>query len=576
MDKVEYQSVKMFQQVDLLKIKLTSFEQLVKLSEIPFAHLLEATRNTLNWSTLEAEIPEMVRNQCCDNLIKLKIILNSLNAEQLNVFTDIYKNLNNPNGSAMCIDAPPGTGKTFLISCLLTTYKKNSTYIVYTNNLRDNMDRLFFEGTSINCCKFIMNMCGVNYYKAINFWNSKDMTLEEKCKEIEDIVKSLLPLGHLYILDEDSVVSPMYIYFLYCLHRFHKKHILFIGDRYQQVSINASRFHNRGNFDLISTFSQIYSLVVKVRQEEDGQFISILDKFTNLFDVKNDKKITFKIKYIIYELLQKYFHAEESFDSMYFAQYHTLIKARNQRYEQYLENNNIPYQKSFLCDGDNIKLDTLKLSKFMTYLILVKDKYYVFIPDDIHMYRVKLLNIGKCRLHIYNETLKREQIIHKRAINSHIVSEQLMNTLKAIGYKTLYQYPLKELTSTYHAAQGLTIPDDKVELNLDCSSLNSFYVGLTRIKKLDQLVKIHTRDFFNLLYTKRKNDAWFYKINKFPDSIELLEFVECTNTTIFEHCTSRNLKIKRECYISSKENENNTPLMEYINKIHYPNEIQEA
>ena len=63
--------------------------------------------------------------------------INQMNKGQRNVFEEIIKSVNNEEGRLFAIDAPGGTGKTFLLSTLLETVRKNGKIAIataYTNN----------------------------------------------------------------------------------------------------------------------------------------------------------------------------------------------------------------------------------------------------------------------------------------------------------------------------------------------------------------------------------------------------------------------------------------------------------
>ncbi len=565
--KLEYQSLTHIMKSSLLNIKLKGYEDLVKMAEMPFSQLVTPFGEDANdvIKNTRKKFPTVIANNCTDNCIKVNAVLNSLTPEQHDVLCNIYTQLANEDGSLTCIDAPPGTGKTFLISCLLTTYKNKSTYLVYTNKLKELMSRLYFNGRSENCCKFLMSMLDINYFKAKNLWNLKEHTLEEKCKEIEMLAEKTKPDSDLYILDEDSVVSPFFIFFMYCLYKIKKVHVVFIGDKFQQISINASKYHNRVNFDLIQHFSKVYTLHTKVRQMNDAKFIERLDKFVNMFEVGCTNKMTFDKKYIIYNMFEDNFHMKENFDAMYFAQYHVELKKRNGRYENYLKEKNIPYTKAYFHTSKNVVMDKLNLRKFNTHINLIIGNFYVFAPDRTRTFIVRLLEIGNNNLKVMNMDLDREQIVRRKVLSPSFVSEQLLTHLQNLGHGGLVQYPLKPMISTYHAAQGLTIQQTLIELNLDCSTLNSFYVGITRIRSLTQLSKIHTTELFNLFYTKRQNDEYYYRVVNFPESIDKLEFSFCENVNIFESCKTRNLKIHKNKYVKNKNiNAEPTELMAYI------------
>ncbi|UBZ25657.1 helicase 2 [Carcinus maenas nudivirus] len=554
--------------MDILNVKISSLDDLIKLSLKSRNCLLSHVRNhekLTKFKNIYKKYFQLVWNE---NDVKIFIILNSLNDNQKYAYLHIFDSImENTNGGIYCIDACPGTGKTFLTACILMSYVEDSTYMVYTNKLSDIMRSVYFDGVSITCCKFLMRLLNKNYMVIKNIWNVKNLTLEEKCKDVEKIAREHKPIHNLYIIDENSVLSPFFIYFMYCLSVFHKIHVLFVGDRYQQTPINSTKYHSSNNFKLINLIATTYDLTVNVRQSTDQPFVNLLSQFLQYFKKSDNVIMNFDIKYFFYNVLSSKFHTTENFNSMYFAAYHVLLKDRLLKYEKYLDSNAIKYTKAYLQNRTGGFKDMIpELKKFRPYIILVLNKKYIYSPNSTISFIVTLKEIGKDYLRLFNHELKRNIIVRRIAVNTFFVSEQLIMILSQNGCSTAYQYPLRELISTYHAAQGLTISNINVELNLDCKNINSFYVGLTRIKKLEQLTKIHTKDLLNLAYTKKKNDNYYYRIINYPKNIENLKFVECNNIQTFESSSIlKNLKIHKNLYANSANiSDKYTDLMKYI------------
>lgn len=507
-----------------------------------------------------------------DNPIKVQIIINSLNPDQRKAFFSIFDNLMNDTGSISNIDACPGTGKTFLTACILICYRKSSCYMVYTNKLSEAMNNIYFEGVSITCCKFLINLLDLTYVKVKYLWNTKGKNMAEKCAEVQDLAMNHKPFHSFYIMDENSVVSPFFIYFMYHLYRFHKIHILFIGDQYQQIPITSTRYHSTSNYNLIKLISHNYELNINMRQIKDPHFNDLLKEFLKFFKEKDKNVMTFDVKYFFYDKLKVLFYTDNDFGAMFFAQHHMVLKNRLLSYEEHLKRNNTPFEKAYIHvkhNGERVPIaNNIRLRKFRPYILLVRGAKYVYVPSSQVSKVVVLKEIRPSNLVLYCPSMKRSIIIRRVPINIYFASEQLIDELTQSNYKAVNQYPLRELVSTYHAAQGLTIANDKIELDMDCAKINSFYVGITRIKALSQLVKIHTKDLFNLAYTKLKSDEYFYKVVEYPDSMEQLQFSKCRSVTIFENA-KRNLKIEKKLYKNTnKKVEKETDLMKYMKLKH--------
>ncbi|UOT91825.1 Helicase 2 [Aratus pisonii nudivirus] len=556
--------------MDIFNSKVNSIDELFSLSLKSNNFLQTYIKDKTPIIDFEKKHEKYFNSVWVKNPIKIKIILNSLNSDQLTTYFNIFDSLLLDEGSISTIDAGPGTGKTFLTACILMSYRHKSTYMVYTNKLCEAMSSVSFEGVSLTCCKFLMNLLDYKYTKVKHLWNVKQSDLIEKCKEVENLAKSKKPVNNLYILDENSVVSPFFIYYLYFLHKLYNIHLIFIGDRYQQNSINATRFHNKSNYEMLKLISNVYNLSINVRQNQDQNFINMLNKFITYFQSKNTSAVTFDVKYFFYNLLKDKFHVDEDFKNIYFAQYHVLLKLRLDRYEEYLKKNSIKYEKAYIygrvAKGEPLTPlnSILDLRKFKPYLTLVIGSNYIYSPNNQIYEVVTLKEINENNLKVFCHSKKRNIFIRRLTLNASFTSEQLLFKLQESNFSSCKQFPLRELVSTYHAAQGLTISNSDIELNMDCQYINSFYVGITRINKLDQLKKIHSEDVLNLAYTKEKNDEYFYKIVEFPNRLKDLEFAKCRSVKVFENA-KRNLKIEKSFYdVPSLIEENDTNLMTYI------------
>jgi len=113
----------------------------------------------------------------------------------------------------------------------------------------------------------------------------------------------------------------------------------------------------------------------------------------------------------------------------------------------------------------------------------------------------------------------KKHIIERKRINDTFIHADLMKWLQtqSIGILTnnkIYQFPLMTNTLTYYAAQGLTLDVDVLDLNIDCTTLNSLYVGFTRIRKSEQLNSLVTDELISLVITKYFNSRFVYRLSE--------------------------------------------------------------
>uniref|UniRef100_A0AAU8GC51 Helicase 2 n=1 Tax=Faxonius propinquus nudivirus TaxID=3139431 RepID=A0AAU8GC51_9VIRU len=565
---------------DILNFKILSFNDLILLSSKSYGCLYtlllqSKQRNLLSNFLLDKTITE-IHNTCTKNEVKLFLVYNSLNLEQKEVFVSIHKNLNNSNGSISCIDASPGTGKTFLVGALALTYNKPIKYLVYTNKLANQLALIHNLDTE-TCCKFLMSILNKNYYEVVHLWSLyKDniqLTFVEKYKDIINLVLDInifqIQEYSLYILDEDSVVSPWLIFFLFCLHKQYSIHLLFIGDRFQQNSINKTSYHNANNFELIQSMidaDKIYFLNKRIRQQEDVSFAELLNEVTKILKnakTNNDLSMSFDIKYNLFKLFRNNFFINEDFNNMYISQYHRRLKERLLRYEKYLINTKISYDKAFISIKKNKIYEPInnniqsKISKFLSYIYLVKNSEYIYKKDKNIHFPVIFLDFYdhlKSKLIVQKKDTNKVFLISRINISTFIHDEHLYLLKKYSKQQHLYQFPLCHKINTYHAIQGLTIYD-KLELDFDTSSLNSFYVGITRILTKEQLGKISSKELCNFILTEFYNNDYYYKASSLDikHNIKNIKFITTTNILLFnKKITTRSIRILKSFFQKNK------------------------
>lgn len=536
---------------DILDWRITSFSDIIYLSTQSYGSLYSKVVDFAKIKAFSIEFKDLLKT-CHENIVKIYIIYHSLTSQQQQLFLSVHKKLQLEEASFTVIDAGPGTGKTFLISLIILSCRHDALYMVYSKRLMNIIDQLNFSGSSKTCCKFVMDIFKIKYFDAKFLWSCHTATFREKCVQIYTMVLKIKPEDRdeqLYILDEDSIVSPWYIFFLYIFAKIYNKHVIFIGDRYQQNSITKTFHHNECNYSLIRSIQGITNVVLteRVRQKKDLAFINVLEKINCIFqDVDTEVKMTFDVKFTILNLLYSHFILEETFDGMYFSQFHVMLKARLDRYEGYLKEKSIKYDKVGFCKRVKNKYVpyTNKSKKYIDYILLVVGEDYVYIPNNVSQYRVQLIRVEPDVLTIKNYDTFEILQIRRISLHAFLVAEEFI----AILPPGLFQFPLKNLTSTYHAAQGLTIGVGKIDLDLDASTLNSFYVGITRIVAKAQLLKIHTSELINLLITLQKNDEYYYRVCRLsPHFLKSLDFTETRSLDVFSGVNIyQNIKIRRD------------------------------
>ena len=469
-------------------------------------------------------------------------------------------------GSVNSLNANPGTGKTLLSAIIAVTSRKSCGYIVYTNNLEVQLSDV--RGVeSYTCCKFLMKSLQMKYYQVLSLWsniekgeidcdknksdssdqdystvsqngavlgkrerltstgNSLYYNLTYNLLKLLDRFRFIFEIDTL-ILDEYTVVSPWQIILFYCIGHKFKIHVLFTGDQNQQNRINKPALHRQSNYTLLSALcDEQFNLLTNMRQKRDMNYVNKMKTITDLLLLRangNDIYLDFDLKYKIYTMFKSNFFLVENFSALYMAQYHQDLKKRISRTIDYLNLKKIPYFRAMFCKKQNTKYTPLSINeenvaahKFHHFLLLIRGACYLYTdPSSLEKRIVKFIGSKpNGTIMVRDMSSKRFIELSRTPINESFVHPDQIVLLKQLSEGSgLYQFPLKFYALTYHVAQGLTISVDALELNIDGQTLNSIYVGLTRIQSEEQLRKIHSFDLLNFMLTDYFNDEYYYKI----------------------------------------------------------------
>jgi hypothetical protein len=174
------------------------------------------------------------------------------------------------------------------------------------------------------------------------------------------------------------------------------------------------------------------------------------------------------------------------------------------------------------CKKQNTKYTPLSIDeenvaahKFHHFLLLIRCACYLYTDTSSLEKRIVKFIGSKPNVTIMVRDMSSKRFIElsRTPINESFVHPDQIVLLKQLSEGSgLYQFPLKFYALTYHVAQGLTISVDALELNIDGQTLNSIYVGLTRIQSEEQLRKIHSFELLNFMLTDYFNDEYYYKI----------------------------------------------------------------
>lgn len=505
-----------------------------------------------------------------DNKRKNLIIYNHLNVQQRNFIDKVHLQLIESldewtreeitDNKVILLDAPPGTGKSISILSLAATLKKRIYYLVYTKHLV-NLARSY-NINSITCCNFLMINFNMNYFEAKQLFY-KTFTLNEWLQFLLKLIKTRLVMFEMsfydfIILDEYTVVSPLYIILLYLIAIKCNVNLIFVGDRNQQNSISKNIFHYKNNYSLVNRIADEnikFDQQIRIVDQEYNQKIQILKQ--TIENAQDNISMNFYYLYELYKLFPEKFHLEEDTSNVYFSQFHRNIKSRILR-ACVLNRDKLIQVPFFVHNKIKNTYEKIQLphsKKFLSFLPLIQNYYYLYTDNNNTKYEVQFLN------YIPQNKTVRVRMLHDNSIiflsidkiedktpRSYTSEERAYITQNK---KTvIYQFPIKLLCLTYHAVQGQTINQHKIELDTEANTYNAIYVGLTRIREGNQLQKLHTSTtkLNSLVVTHKMNDEYLYYTHK-NTARQKHEFIEVKTLQQFNYY-NKDCRIKKQTVLN--------------------------
>lgn len=526
--------------------------------------------------TLEPETE--ITNSMVPNKKTLNAIKYFLTGSGYSIYRDVHKLLSINKNFIVVVDAPPGTGKTGFLRLLGMSLvdKKNKVFCANANNVTSSMSRV---GTvelnppilnNFTICKLLQVGFGLTYDEAVKwFKDSKMISRDKHTSDVEEMYRyytlifrykwKLHGPQSLLILDEYTLTAPALIYVFLILAKKYKFSLLFTGDSKQITAIDKSRFHNKGNYDLISRYASSYTLTEQKRMVPDyyarfGEIQKIMNEYGSVTDIKFD----FRFKYITFLSFFNAYFGEPNYDSIYFAATHKKITERVDRHTAILQEKGSGTVDVYFKIRD-MEMSTeevsfyrelrptpeqagkLKYNKYLLRVPLTINRYYWYHPKSTPKAPivVKLLKFedGACTVSTYHRN-----IVHKLYPVKYIsvmLTKDYCNTLLEMaveqGITDLHtaaehtrhlfeNYPLTPLCSTFHNAQGCTIENITIDVDLDVKTTNEMYMVLSRVKETNQLNYIATKALWSLIYTHYRQHAkgelsHYYRLVRVDDEI---------------------------------------------------------
>lgn len=483
-------------------ITVTDIEGLIKVSEMSESDVREYVLNAVErqyppWSTINEE-----------NAFINRIVYGFLNEKQRKIFDEIHYWLNNRNSEAtsdntiaMLLDAPSGTGKTWLLMSLLITMHRNDIlFLVYQRTL-SQMAESIANITAYTCARSVMQFCDVSYNESEVYFHPR-LLLENFRKII--LTQIDLPFKFI-ILDEYTVVSPWYLLLVYWVAKQNGACVLYCGDRLSLDSMHKSYFHDEGNCTIVEALAS-NRMFLDLDQERirDNQYEDKVNEFKDMLTGScNNLDMTTDMKHKLYQLFLSHFLQESDISATYVGQFHWDLYRRAREICWYYETMGIecyrsPYYLS-VVDANGItswnQMQVTPNGKFLEFLPLIKGYVYYHINSEGRRCLVKYLERRENKVIVVEDvkTGLRTELFLEQISLDYYVSQEYEYLKNCAGNNGLpYQYPLRLRLRTYHSIQGHSIQnEEKIELNIGVNVSNCVYVGLSHVREESQLGRLH-------------------------------------------------------------------------------------
>jgi len=534
-------------------MKIESFQDLVELSHK--LHELNEQKNLIcpNYKSLD------------NNNHLINILYEQLNELQRKCFNDLHRGANEEYCIAL-LDSRPGTGKSHLMATFALSCNLNMLFIVYKQELVNNMKKIPYWDC-FTAAKFKIRLFQLQSYKSFFSKFTTSPTTFDIIARIFVMNKmmdqKLIDKYDMFIIDEYTVLNPEMLLAICFMAIRNKKTLIFCGDRCQQNAIEkSSQSGGLSNYYFLSIISTVNINITNSMRCVDDEYNQKIERFRSIIELSGGGSTPINYYYglILYELFNENFYKQLTYeDGCYFAIHHKLLTRHTINILQ-----RIPHHMSHVYSPNCTIADYD--DKFFYGLPLVIGKTYVFCNKKhksiSHGQHVKLLEYRSESDTIIIKDTSNNKIynLHRVRMTPENILDSLYERLNLKFKGPFLQFPIKPLfTSTYHNAQGLTLNNMKIDLNVKGATCESVYVGLSRIKMSSQLNRIEYDKVMldSYEYTTKQNDIYYYLV---VDKSSI-HFKETSSWKAFEK-SKFNSKILKSILQPSKMHIQNAPIVE--------------
>ena len=488
----------------------------------------------------EDDVPSRYKTLLYDS--RTKVAYSKLTKHQKFIFNKIHQSLSSSLANEddttviapriLVMDSRPGMGKSFLVGILAHSLMFDDvTAIVNSRCLAQSLNIPNVIKGKTNC-KFIMETFGLSYSEAKTLFSTDRETLSDILTFIYDRVRGhIIKRSNLLILDEYSLCPPLFLATLIVAAKVQKFNLLVTGDKDQLRAMSETSHHKKTNYELVGNLCDEKYILKDQMRIVDSQHNALISKIKQYIDctlLNNDHvPNNFGFKYFIFEtFMKKFFSVDPILDAVYISQFHKKLKDRTLEMEAYMDKNGIEYRRENFEQkmvGITSKLLLPENEKFLPYILLAVGLTYILMGPNYSRKIVKLKSMSATVLEV--EDTVDGSIIHIKKIPwttychncPELQFEWIMKNIPH-GVEEVLNFPLRLYLCTFHSIQGLTFPTENIVVDIDCETVNSVYVALSRIKNGHQLKHLYSSDILSLMYTKYRADGYYYHIPMIDDA----------------------------------------------------------
>lgn len=466
-------------------------------------------------------------DHACHFKFRNYMLISILNPMQKEILEKWHWFFSKDTGCVISLNAPAGTGKSFLTRIFLLTMNEHVTFSTFRHDL---INEIRLANTNH---RFVTH---AGLFTSMTKKSMFDDSFKYKRNSIFTLLSCFSLIlcnaeGKNIIIDECTILDPWKIACLILLAKKTGFHIVFCGDKLQMHSIHKCTNFNASNFELIEPFADYSAKLTKQMRQKDLLFYEKLDNIRSF--IGEEERENFLFSYNVFLSFRDKFYAKREFVNTVFLAYtHMELKKYMNEKIAYFRKKELPFEiVPYYVQGQKATVKTVENPhlKFPSVLYLFPGEYYHYTVDQMTEKKRVLRSVVKF---IETETSKQgEKIFHfqddsKRNIpifmleemnHYHMSLEQKQKLIEHSGLESksstkIFGLPVKTLSArTFHSVQGLTFPTDvKIEIEMKKSTSNAVYVGLTRAQNEECVYKINTDYLKSFEFTYKKNDGNLY------------------------------------------------------------------